>query len=138
MQKQRSLNTAPEVALRSTLHRRGLRFRIHRRIVAGTRRQVDIVFGPARVAVDVRGCYWHGHEHEFAEYERRTNLDYWSPKIAGNRSRDEDTRQRLEADGWMVIVVWACDDIERSADVIVKAVRSRAKRRVRVPPRRSQ
>lgn len=77
MQQQRSFNTGPEVELRRALHRHGLRYRLHRPIVPGTRRKVDIVFASAQVAVDVRGCYWHGHEHEFAEYERTRNLPYW-------------------------------------------------------------
>lgn len=122
MQQQRSLNTGPEVALRRALHRRGLRFRVHRQIVPGTRRRVDIAFGPARIAVDVRGCYWHGHQHEFDEYERRHNLHYWGPKIAGNRARDEDTERRLRDAGWELIVVWECEDIESAARRIARRI----------------
>lgn len=125
MQQQRSLNTGPEVALRRVLHGRGLRFRVHRQIVSGTRRRVDVCFGPSRIAVDVRGCYWHGHEHEFASYERRHNLEYWGPKIAGNRARDEDTARRLTEGGWELIVVWACEDYEAAADRIEARVRAR-------------
>src|SRR5581483_11314522 len=106
MQLQASKHTRPELALRRALHARGLRFRLHRQIVPGTRRTVDIVFGPARVAVDVRGCYWHGHAHEFEAYQRRRNIDYWQPKIAGNRKRDADTECRLTEAGWLVVVVW--------------------------------
>lgn len=125
MRQQRSQDTGPEIALRRELHRRGLRFRLHRAIVPGTRRRVDIVFGPTRIAVDVRGCYWHGHDHEFQEYERRANLSYWGPKIQGNRVRDADTEERLLAEGWTVRVVWECDDLQRSADEIEDLVRSR-------------
>lgn len=125
MQLQRSEDTGLELTLRKALHGRGLRFRVHRPIVDGTRRRVDIVFGPSKVAVDVRGCFWHGHPHEFTEYERRHNLAYWTPKIARNRARDEDTAQRLLSAGWHLIVVWACDDLVEAVELIQDAVRQR-------------
>ena len=129
MQAQRSRDTAPEVTLRRLLHSRGLRFRIHRRIVRGTRRAVDIVFGSAKVAVDVRGCYWHGHEHDRTRYQRTKNLDYWLPKIAGNRARDADTERRLREAGWEVVVVWECEDLGLAADHIEALVRERRRPR---------
>ncbi len=96
MRQQRSRNTRPELELRRLLHARGLRFRLHREVVPGTRRTVDIVFGPSRIAVDVYGCYWHGHEHDVQQYgrTRTANLDYWGPKIQGNRLRDADKSPR--------------------------------------------
>lgn len=125
MQLQKSRHTNPELRLRSALHRRGLRYRLHRRIVAGTRREVDIVFGRQKVAVDVRGCYWHGHAHEFAAYERKGNLTYWAPKIEGNRSRDADTERRLRDDGWIVVVVWECEEINAAVERVELALGSR-------------
>ena len=140
MRNQQSKNTGPEVLLRRALHARGLRFRIHQPVVPGTRRQIDIVFGPSKVAVDVRGCYWHGHPHEFAAYDRRVNLDYWGPKIDGNRERDADTEARLEASGWRVIVVWECDDLSEVVDRIALAVDERRPQKIvsrdRVPAER--
>ncbi|WP_346007511.1 hypothetical protein [Janibacter terrae] len=60
MQVQRTRDTAPEMALRSSLHSMGLRYRVDRAPLPGLRRRADIVFGPARVAVFVDGCFWHG------------------------------------------------------------------------------
>ena len=59
MQRQRRRDTAPEIALRSALHRRGLRFRIDHPLPE-LRRRADLVFTGARVAVFVDGCFWHG------------------------------------------------------------------------------
>ena len=59
MRQQASRSTSPEVVLRRELHRRGLRYRIQQQLHPGVRRTADIVFGPSRVVVDVRGCYWH-------------------------------------------------------------------------------
>jgi DNA mismatch endonuclease (patch repair protein) len=135
MQKQRSRDTAPEIALRRELHLRGLRFRVHRPIVPGTRRTVDIAFGNGQVAVDVRGCYWHGHEHDRGQYVRTQNLHYWTPKIEGNMRRDADTERRLEAAGWLLVIVWECEPVATAADRVA-AVLSRRRRALsdRVPP----
>ncbi|MEY4373820.1 MAG: hypothetical protein RL219_2589 [Actinomycetota bacterium] len=58
MQLQPSRDTAPELALRRELHRRGLRYRVHMPILDG-RRKHDIVFSGAGVVVEVLGCFWH-------------------------------------------------------------------------------
>lgn len=127
MQLQRAADTAPEVQLRRELHRRGLRYRLHQPIVPGTRRRVDIVFPSARVAVDVRGCFWHSHQHDVDRYghTRVKNTEYWAAKLERNRRRDQDTEARLAAAGWHVIVVWECQSATDAADLIQQAVRAR-------------
>jgi DNA mismatch endonuclease (patch repair protein) len=124
MQLQRERDTAPEVAVRRELHRRGLRYRLDRQIVPGTRRRVDIVFGPAKVAVFVDGCFWHGcPKHGVRQHD--INGWYWPRKIAGNRHRDADTARRLRKSGWKVLRVWEHEPPKRAADRIVKAVHDR-------------
>jgi DNA mismatch endonuclease (patch repair protein) len=57
----RGRDNAREKALRSELHRRGLRFRLHRALIDGNRRRtVDIVLPRTRIAVFLDGCFWHG------------------------------------------------------------------------------
>lgn len=71
----------------------GLRYRVDRAPLPGLRRRADIVFGPAKVAVFVDGCFWHGcPEHGTTA---RANADHWSAKIERNRERDADTDARL-------------------------------------------
>jgi DNA mismatch endonuclease (patch repair protein) len=92
--------------------------------VPGTRRKVDIVFGPARIALFVDGCFWHGcPDHG----RRRHNVNgwYWGPKIERNVARDQDTNERLEECGWRVIRVWEHEDMEAAAEQILKEVRIR-------------
>jgi len=117
---QRTQDTAPEVALRRALHRRGLRYRLHRRLLPGLRRSADIVFGPARVVVDVRGCFWHGcPEH----HTRGTqNADWWERKLASNIERDADTEAKLTAAGWLVVVVWEHEDPDEAGQIIADAI----------------
>lgn len=124
MQDQRSRNTAPELALRRELHRRGLRYRLEVQIVRGTRRRVDIVFGPSRVAVLVDGCFWHGCP-QHGSHVPQVNEWYWPDKIAGNKARDADTDARLSNDGWLVIRVWEHEDPVAAAERIAVKVRDR-------------
>lgn len=101
-------DTTPERALRSALHARGLRFRVDRRPEASIRRKADVVFGPARVAVFVDGCFWHGCPDHMTWPE--ANGSWWREKIGTTRSRDRDTDRRLREQGWAVIRVWEHED----------------------------
>ncbi len=116
-------DTPQEKAVRSALHRRGLRFRVDNRPVKGIRRKADIVFGPARVAVFVDGCFWHGCPLH-ATWPK-TNGEWWKNKLEANQRRDRDTDRRLEEAGWLVIRVWEHEDPEASAIVVANAVKAR-------------
>src|SRR4051812_28557935 len=59
MSRVRQRDTAPELAVRSELHRRGIRFRLHRPLIPGMKRTVDIVLPSSKIAVFIDGCYWH-------------------------------------------------------------------------------
>jgi DNA mismatch endonuclease, patch repair protein len=120
MRSQRQRDTKGELELRSLLHRRGLRFRVHA-LLPGLRRRSDIVFTRARVLVFVDGCFWHGcPEHGTWPKE---NADWWREKIEANQRRDRDTDARLTAAGWTVIRVWEHEDPTQAADQIVEIVR---------------
>ena len=123
MSRQRSRDTSPEQLLRRELHRRGLRYRIHARPVASLRREADIVFRPARVAVFVDGCFWHSCPIHGSMPRR--NADFWREKLARNVERDRETDQLLEADGWLVVRVWEHEDLNEAADRVASAVRDR-------------
>ncbi len=123
MSRQRSRDTEVELALRRVLHASGLRYRVHRRPVKGVRREADIVFGPARVAVFVDGCFWHGCP-EHATWPRN-NAEFWRRKIEGNRARDLDTDTRLAEAGWASVRVWEHEDPAEAAARIAALVTSR-------------
>ena len=108
MQATRQRDTSGELALRRELHRRGLRYRVDKAVVPGTRRRPDVVFPTERVAVFVDGCFWHDcPEHGT---QPRANGQWWRDKIAANVRRDRDTNQRLEGAGWIVIRAWEHED----------------------------
>ena len=104
MQGNRKRDTRPELALRSELHRRGLRYRVDTRPLKSLRCRADIVFPRQKVAVFVDGCFWHGcPEHGTSP---KTNAAYWSAKIARNVERDRLNEAELSAAGWVVVRVW--------------------------------
>lgn len=124
MQRQANRNTGPEIDLRRELWRRGLRFRVQ----AGglvPRRRIDIVFAGPRVAVDVRGCFWHRcPEHAT---EPKHNSEWWRHKLEGNVRRDADTIARLEELGWITVVVWEHEATRDAADRVEAIVRQRSR-----------
>ncbi|KPQ16716.1 MAG: DNA mismatch endonuclease, patch repair protein [Rhodobacteraceae bacterium HLUCCO18] len=106
MAKIKGRDTKPELRLRSALHRDGLRFRVCRRDLPG---KPDIVFPRQRVAVQVRGCFWHQHPECRAGRLPTSRLEYWRPKLEGNVRRDAERDEALRALGWRVLVVWECE-----------------------------
>lgn len=115
-------DTGCELAIRSAVHRRGLRFRVDWPLPQ-TRRRADLAFTKARVAVFVDGCFWHGCPTH-ATWPK-ANADWWRAKLEANRQRDLDTVQRLEALGWCVLRFWEHEDSARAAAAIARAVTSR-------------
>jgi DNA mismatch endonuclease (patch repair protein) len=116
-------DTLPELALRSALHRRGLRYRVDRPPLPGMRRRADLVFASARVAVFVDGCFWHGCEvHKPLP---KTNAEWWAKKLSDTRIRDLDTDRRLRDAGWLSIRVWEHDGIDDAAERVECVVRAR-------------
>ena len=51
-------DTGPETLLRHSLHKAGLRYRLHDRTLPGS---PDLVFPRFKAVVFVHGCYWHSH-----------------------------------------------------------------------------
>lgn len=123
MQAIKSRDTKPERLLRKLLHAQGLRYRIAARPLTDLRRTADIVFRPARVAVFVDGCYWHGCPEHYVS--PKTNPGYWSGKVAGNIARDRDTDKRLEDAGWLVLRFWEHEPAKLCADKIAATVIAR-------------
>lgn len=123
MASQRERDTRIEINLRKELHRRGLRYRLHRRLLKGLRREVDITFVSARVAVFVDGCFWHCcPDHGSTP---TNNREWWEQKLAANRKRDSDTDERLAAEGWAVVRVWEHEEVQGAADRVQSLVTSR-------------
>jgi DNA mismatch endonuclease (patch repair protein) len=109
--------------LRSELHRRGLRFRVHQAPSKSVRSRADIVFGPSRVAVYVDGCFWHScPEHATTP---KKNAEFWRAKLKRNRERDAETDCRLREEGWEVIRIWEHENPAEAAERVFAIVDER-------------
>jgi DNA mismatch endonuclease (patch repair protein) len=116
----RRTNTKPETALRSALHRRGLRFRKDLRLdlAAGARVRPDIVFTARRVAVFVDGCFWHAcPEHG---RDPAANEWYWAPKLRRNVERDRAGDAALAEAGWRVVRIWEHVPLDDAVAAVVR------------------
>jgi DNA mismatch endonuclease (patch repair protein) len=139
MRGNRSKDTTPELALRSLLHQRGLRYRVDAYPVPGLRRRADILFPRERLAVFVDGCFWHGCPEHYRPSTK--NTPFWQDKLRSNRARDSDTNQALAAAGWAVIRIWEHEDMTAAADRVETAVRTareRSSERTAMSARRNQ
>ena len=97
-------NTKPELAIRSALHRRGFRFRLHRKGLPG---RPDLVFTRRNAVIFVHGCFWHGHDCHLFRWPK-SREDFWREKIDRNIERDRNQREALVNAGWRVGTVWEC------------------------------
>lgn len=105
----RSTENQTEVALRSALHRAGLRFRKYATDLPG---KPDIVFRGSKVAVFVDGDFWHARvlrESGMRALRRRVegrNREYWLSKFQRRVARDDEVNASLRREGWRVLRFW--------------------------------
>ncbi len=120
MAKVRQQGTKAELAIRSELFRRGLRYRVNFPVLKKPRRVADVVFPRLRIAIFVDGCFWHGCPIH-ATWPKR-NAEFWRQKIEANRKRDADTDQRLQESDWQVIRVWEHESASEAVERIERTV----------------
>jgi DNA mismatch endonuclease (patch repair protein) len=124
----KSKDSRAELALRSALHRKGFRYRLHPKDVFG---RPDIVNRRLRVAIFVDGDLWHGNPDEWKRRGRASladlfpnRTDWWVTKIERNIARDAEVTARLRAEGWLVIRAWE-SEIAADAEGVAASVLER-------------
>ncbi|MEV0675962.1 very short patch repair endonuclease [Actinosynnema sp. NPDC050436] len=127
MRRVRRSGTKPEMALRSALHRKGLRFVVDRS-PPGTdrRRRVDVLLRGARIALFVDGCFW--HSCPVHGQLPQANRKWWRLKLRGIALRDRDTDAQLAKAGWLVVRVWEHEDPAEVAQRVLELVAMRTAR----------
>jgi DNA mismatch endonuclease (patch repair protein) len=107
MAKVRGRNTKPEMLVRRLVHGMGFRYRLHDGRLPGS---PDLAFPARRKVIFVHGCFWHRHPDPECKLSRmpKSRLDFWGPKLQGNRDRDLRDQSELESLGWRYLVVWEC------------------------------
>lgn len=123
MKGNRAKDTGPELALRATLKRYGLRgYRANWRRAPG---RPDIAFPRKKVAVFLNGCFWHRCPFCRPQLPKK-NRPFWKRKFELNRARDARKTKELKSAGWKVYTVWECFLTRRAKklDSILKDVSS--------------
>jgi len=112
MARVRGRDSKPEMLVRRHLHAMGFRYRLHDRRLPGS---PDLVFRRLGKVIFVHGCFWHRHPDPDCKLARmpKSRLDFWGPKLQGNRERDLRHHAELEALGWQFFVVWECQMRDR-------------------------
>ena len=106
MSRIREKNTNPELVVRRVLHKLGYRFRLHRKDLSGV---PDIVLPRHRTVIFVHGCFWHQHPGCNRARQPKSNIEYWSGKLANNIERSKVAITRLKRSGWRVVIIWECE-----------------------------
>jgi len=105
MARVRSKHSRPEVAVRRIVFGLGYRYRLHGKHLPG---RPDMVFRKLRKIIFIHGCFWHRHTACSLARLPKSRLDFWLPKLEGNKKRDEKNRRALLRDGWKVLTIWEC------------------------------
>jgi DNA mismatch endonuclease (patch repair protein) len=105
-------NTKPEVILRRSLHKYGLRYSLHISKLPG---KPDIVFRGIKLAIFVDGDFWHGWNYK--ELFNRLS-EKWSNKIKSNIVRDRKNRSILRKAGWKVMAFWEHEILQNESRVL--------------------
>ena len=101
----RGKNTQVEYLVRSLVHGLGYRYRLHASDLPG---KPDLVFRLRRKVIFVHGCFWHRHAKCALARLPKSRLEFWLPKLEGNRRRDKAVQRRLNRMGWKYMIVWEC------------------------------
>ena len=105
MARVRSKDTRPELRVRKLVFALGYRYRLHDRKLPGC---PDLVFRPRRKVIFVHGCFWHRHTRCALARLPKSRLDFWIPKLEGNKLRDQRNKRALARRRWKVLTIWEC------------------------------
>ena len=106
MSRIKSRDTKPEKIVRSLLHSKGYRFRLHKKDLPG---KPDIILPRYKKIIFVHGCFWHRHEGCRYAYDPKSRIDFWQKKFSQNVKRDKKVQDALLQLGWQVHVIWECE-----------------------------
>jgi DNA mismatch endonuclease (patch repair protein) len=99
-------NTKPEVQVRKFLFKKGFRFRLHSKEIAG---RPDIVLPKYKTVIFVHGCFWHRHKNCRFATTPKSKEKFWEKKFSENMLRDEKNNYLAIKTGWHVIIIWECE-----------------------------
>jgi DNA mismatch endonuclease, patch repair protein len=106
MSRIRSVDTKPELIVKTFLFNSGFRYSYKNRKLPG---RPDIVLPRYKVVIFIHGCYWHRHRGCKNATLPTTRKEWWEKKFASNVIRDRRNRKELIKKGWKVYIIWECE-----------------------------
>ena len=97
-------NTKPEIMIRTALHSRGFRYRLHNFKLPG---KPDILFPKYNAVIQINGCFWHKHDCHLFKWPS-SRQEFWHPKLVQNQEKDKENNKALRALGWRILIIWEC------------------------------
>lgn len=126
MSRVKSKGSKAEMIVRRLVHGLGYRYRLHATELPG---KPDLVFRPRKKTIFVHGCFWHRHQKCSLARLPKSRLDFWLPKLEGNRKRDIRNQRQLKSMGWEHLIIWECEINEgaKLQDRIIKFLEADSK-----------
>lgn len=124
MKRIKSVDTLPEMEVRSFLHRCGMRFRLHSNKLPG---KPDIILKKYGAVIFVHGCFWHQHSDPRCTRSGipKSNRNYWLPKLKRTVERDKRHKRDLKKLGWNVQVIWECQIKQNRLENLLRTIKSK-------------
>jgi DNA mismatch endonuclease (patch repair protein) len=118
MAKVHSVDTTPELCVRTILHDLGYIFSLQNQSLPG---KPDIVLPEYNTVIFVNGCFWHGCPIcRHAKIRPKKNADYWNKKLDRTLERDKENSIKLEELGYKVLVIWECETKKKKINVTIQ------------------
>lgn len=97
----KSKNTKIELFLRSKLYKEGLRYRKNNKDLFG---KPDISNKKRKIVIFIDSCFWHGCRKHCRM--PKSNIEYWTNKIARNIKRDKEVNKHYKKLNWTIMRIW--------------------------------
>lgn len=113
MQKIRSKETKPEIALKKALRKEKIKYRCYNKLLPGN---PDIELFEKKIIIFIDGEFWHGFNWKLKKERIKAHRKYWIPKIEKTIKRDRNNNLQLRKLGWTVLRFWEHEikkDIEK-------------------------
>ena len=123
-------DTKPEMIVRKYLFANGIRYRLHDKTLPG---KPDIVIKKLKTIIDVRGCFWHGHENCKYFVIPKTRTAWWMQKIGKTKELDKLNLKKVKMEKWQVITIHECHLRRNNLKITICKLSNRLKRSIHFP-----
>jgi DNA mismatch endonuclease (patch repair protein) len=102
----RAQNTKPEQLIAKILRDLKIPFKSHYSELPG---KPDFFIPYLNLVIDIRGCFWHGHDGCRFYVIPKSNQQFWLEKIKSNKRRDNLNRRKTSSLSRRILIIWECE-----------------------------